>query len=101
MKNIANEKARVQRLIDIALKHGAMSVSLWDGEEWPVKRAKTSLEVVEHMAATDLEIIRFRDGDGMRLGDFNIAWGEGNDNVYDHTDNEWSNRMWNLAGLGN
>lgn len=99
-KDMRFEKERVSKLIDLALKHGATYVSLWDGEEWSVKHDPTGQEVIKEMCATDLEILRFFDADKNDLGSFHIAWGEGADNVFNNTDNDWCNSMWNIAGLG-
>ncbi len=98
--SIADEKAVVGKLIDAALANGASYVSLYDGEEWSVIKDPTGDLVKKELAATDMETVRFRDSSEKHLGSFMIAWGEGPEHIYDHSDNVWANRMWNLAGLG-
>jgi len=61
-------------------------VSIYDGEEWSLKRSGDEDCVTAEIAATDMTIMSFRDSDGARIGQVLLVHGNGTDLVSDHTD---------------
>ena len=56
-----------QQVIKHALAFG-FSVSVWDGEEWQVKKSHDYQEVMEAIESVDIAEIRIRDKDGQVCG---------------------------------
>jgi hypothetical protein len=83
-------------LVKYALKNND-NVSVWDGEEWPVKRSDKYQEIIEAIESVEMAELRIRDKDGISKAWALIVHDTGEDeNVADHTDNaymdEWSNQ---------
>lgn len=66
-----------------------MTVSVWDGEDWQVKRSKKSLEIFEAVESVEEATLRIIDADGNFVGSaFVSAYGlEPDETVIDWTDN--------------
>ncbi len=63
------------------------SVSVYDGDEWTVKRSANMNEVTDALATTDEDAVRFRDGDRV-VGTMSLVYGnEPGVIVADYTDN--------------
>ena len=56
-----------QQVIKYTLDFG-LSVSVWDGEEWQVKKSHDYQEVMEAIESVDVAEIRVRDKDGNICG---------------------------------
>ena len=77
-------------------------VSVWDGEEWQVKRCAVLKDIIDAIESVDEAQIRIRDAaDGTSRGwalvsPFGLADDE---TVMDHTDNEFMNGWFNQYEL--
>jgi hypothetical protein len=56
-----------QQVVKLTLSHGH-SISVWDGEEWQVKKSHDYQEVMEAIESVDVAEIRVRDKDGNICG---------------------------------
>jgi hypothetical protein len=86
-KTISTELAIAHRIISNGLKAG-YSVSVFDGEEWCLKRSTKRDEIYAALASTDTDQIRFRNAAGESVGTVLLVWGNDEDVVGDCTDNE-------------
>lgn len=86
-------------LVDAALAAN-MLISVNDGEEWTVKQSRDRAEILAAMNSTDADTLRFRTGDGDRVGDAWLIWGNGpGETVADHTDCEPMRALLAKAGF--
>lgn len=89
-------EARIaRRLVRAALADG-YSLSVYDGEEWTVKRATKSAPVLEALCSTGSDTLRLRDADGNHVGSFLLIWGNdesGEELLADYSDNDLCNRL--------
>lgn len=86
-----------RHLVKHALAKG-LTVSVWDGEEWQVKRANSEKVVFDAIDSVEESQLRFRDAEGNQVGwalviDYND---EPELSVVDHTDNDWMSE-WSKA----
>lgn len=63
-----------------------LSVSLWDGEEWAVKRTTDYSRIKAVIGATEESLLRFRSPDGEVLGMVRLYHGNDCDVIGDYTD---------------
>jgi hypothetical protein len=75
-----------RRLVRDALAKG-YSVSVYDGEEWALKRSSKFTEIMGALASTDCDTLRFRNAAGEIVGSVWLIWGNLDDLISDHTDN--------------
>lgn len=85
-----------RHLVKHAIDKG-LTVSVWDGEEWQVKRTTSEKAVFDGIDSVEESQLRFRDKEGNIVGwalviDYD---GEPENSVVDHTDNEWMNEWSN------
>ena len=81
-------EARIARkIVKDALANG-WTVSVNDGEEWTVKRSADSRAILAALCSTDSDILRLRDEAGDRVGDIMLIWGNDEDLISDHSDND-------------
>lgn len=73
-RRIAGEKAVVRAAVRNAIKLGH-TVSVYDGEEWAVKRSISEKEVMAEIYATDMETLAFRKLDGELVGKLYLVYG--------------------------
>jgi len=73
-RRIAGEKAVVRAAVRNAIKLGH-TVSVFDGEEWAVKRSTNEREVMAEIYATDMETLAFRKADGELVGKVWLVYG--------------------------
>lgn len=83
-------------LIKHALKLG-YTVSVFDGEEWSLKRSNKFRLIINEIKGVEEAQIRIRDIEGNSLGWALIScYGlEPDETVIDHTDNDFMNTWWN------
>jgi len=83
-------------LVKYALKNND-TVSVFDGEEWQVRRSASFQEIIDAIESVEMAEIRIRDKDGVGKAWAQIVHDTGEDeHVADHTDNaymdEWSHQ---------
>jgi hypothetical protein len=69
------------------------TVSVYDGEEWPLKRSTSHRAILAAMFSTDSDTLRFHDSSGMSLGSVLLIYGNGEDVIFDHSDNPATNAL--------
>jgi hypothetical protein len=79
-----NEIRIANRLIKDALARGYM-ISVHDGEEWALKKSTNVFEVMNALASTDCDNVRFRDASGVYVGTVALIWGNDVDLISDWT----------------
>jgi hypothetical protein len=83
-------------LVKYALKNND-TISVYDGEEWQVRRSASFQEIIDAIESVEMAEIRIRDKDGVSKAWAQIVHDTGEDeHVADHTDNaymdEWSHQ---------
>lgn len=53
------------------------TVSVYDGEEWVLKRARDRDAILSALASTDADELTIRDASGERIGWASLVWGNG------------------------
>ena len=82
---IAIEQKIVRRVVKDALAAG-YNVSVYDGEEWTVKRSGSYTKIRDALFSTDEDTIRLRDKDGNDLGVIRFIYGnDGYDVIADYS----------------
>lgn len=69
-----------------------MTVSVWDGEEWQIKRSKSFKKIVDAVNSVDEAALRIRDDSGSIIGWALVSADCGlnpDETVIDHTLNEF------------
>ena len=84
-------------LVKTAINHGFV-VSVWDGEEWQVKKSNKVQAILDAIKSVEEAELRFRDIEGNSKGWARVsAYGlEPDETVIDYTINEWLD-AWNEA----
>ena len=93
------ERRTATRLVAAALAAG-YTVSVYDGEEYTVKRSRKSTEILEALATTGEDVLVIRDSAGERLGVLSLIWGNeesGECLIADHTDNDAMEALYQAA----
>lgn len=87
-----------EKMIELALADGLL-VSVYDGEEWAVKRSADKQKILEAIEAVEEAGIVLRDAEGKKIGTALILpYGVGDDEtVADHTDNDAMNKLYERA----
>lgn len=80
------EKPIIDRIVKTALERG-WTISVFDSEEWPVKRSRDYETITANISTTDLTQLKFRDSDGNYLGVVIFVHGNDEDVICDCTDN--------------
>lgn len=77
-------------LVKTAIRHG-FTVSVWDGEEWQVKKSTSLKDITDAIKSVEEAELRFRDAENRVNGWALVsAYGlEPEETVIDHTVNEW------------
>ncbi len=78
------EMTIAKELIERALARG-YTVSVYDGEEFTVKRSVDLATIIASLATTDCDTLVIRNGKD-RLGSILLIWGNGEDVISDYTD---------------
>lgn len=89
------EARAARKLVRIILSRG-YSISVCDGEDWPIKRSIKFRDILANMGATCEEWLRLHDANGNRVGAFLLVWGNsGEELIADYSDNDALNNIWN------
>lgn len=88
------EKMIATALVTKALNIGYV-ISVYDGEEFPIKRCALKTEIIDALASTECDVLHFRDGDGNKVGCVALIYGNGRDLISDHSDNPAINALVN------
>lgn len=93
---ISPDEAQVlDRLLNYAARKG-WTVSVYDGEEWTVKRAQPS-EIPPHLGSTELDVLKFRK-DGVAVGCMTLIYGNsGEELIADHSANDAMQAAWDYV----
>lgn len=62
------------KIVDDALAL-SYTISVYDGEEWALKRSKDREEILEALNSTGLDNLTIRDADGEYVGVVALVWG--------------------------
>ena len=82
---IAVEHKIVRRVVKDAIKAG-YTVSVFDGEEWTVKRSTEFKTINDALFSTDEDTLRIRDAEGKNLGVIQCIYGnDGFDVIADYS----------------
>jgi fatty acid-binding protein DegV len=90
------ERSICSKLVRAAIKSN-YSVSLYDGEYWPLERSKSHKEVMNAMFSTDEDVLLFRDPAGKKIGKVLLIHGNGEDIISDWSDNTEINALIDVA----
>jgi hypothetical protein len=81
-------EARIARkIVKDALANG-WTISVYDGEEWPLKSSTDSRAILEAMCTTGCDVLHLRDASGEPFGSIWLVWGNDEDLISDHSDSE-------------
>jgi len=84
---MATERSVVSRLIKAALAR-EYTVSVFDSEEWAIRRSNSHKAIMAEIMATDEDTLRFRKDDEI-IGSVYLAYGNSPDEVIaDYSDND-------------
>ena len=90
-------EARVARKLVKALLARELSVSVYDGEEWTVKKSRSYRAIVDALATTGEDMLRVYAPTADRLGSFVLIYGNdpsGEELIADHTDNAFCDSVY-------
>lgn len=82
-----SEATIINRLISEILQRGLL-ISVYDGEEWAVKKSSDRAEIQRNTAATDETYFRVCKADDTTVGTITLIHGNWSEVISDHTDNE-------------
>jgi hypothetical protein len=69
-------------------------ISVWDGEEWQVKKSHSYKSIIDAIQSVEVAEIRIRDKDNNKIGWAMIVNGlDGEEEIADFTDNEYMNKL--------
>lgn len=99
----AGEVATATRLLRFVLSKG-LSVSVWEGEGWAIKRSTSLPDLLDAIASTGEDTLSlFPAGEKTsRIGVIYLVWGnadDGSELVADHSDNEAINSLISEGGF--
>ncbi|PBC01760.1 hypothetical protein CK220_24300 [Mesorhizobium sp. WSM3860] len=91
---IRAERRIARALVKACLDRGYM-ISVYDSEDWVVRRSDDKAAIMLALFSTDEDGIHLRSPTGDKLGWFQLIYGNsGYDVVSDHADNEICNAIW-------
>ncbi len=80
-----HDKAAVTKAIRAALRRN-WTVSVWDSEEWTIKRGNNEAAILDACGNTDFENLRIRDSKGEIMGTLVVIYGNGpGETIADYT----------------
>lgn len=83
----------IDELLDRALGRD-WGVSIYDGEEWVVRRSHDRAEIRTAMESTDVDVLHFVGVDGAKMGWVTLIYGNGEDLISDHVANGPMAGLW-------
>jgi hypothetical protein len=87
--------SNVERRIATAIVRDALAagynVSVNDGEEWTLRNSTKQTAILTALGTTDSDTLRLRDADDNIIGSIWLIWGNEDDLLSDHSDNETLN----------
>jgi len=88
-------------LVDKILADGNC-ISVFDGEQYPVKRSYNKLDILKAMASTGEDLLVVRNEEGLKLGTFFLIYDNGSEGepmivIADHTANEYCESVWTFV----
>lgn len=79
------ERRIVRAIVTAAVKAGH-NVSVYDGEDWPLKRSGNVAEIMQAVMSTDEDTLHIRSAQDGVIGDVYLVYGnDGWDVIADHT----------------
>jgi hypothetical protein len=93
------ERGVATRLVRAAINAG-FTVSVYDGEEWTVKRSDSEAVILPALATTGYDTLRFRNSAGEHIGSAYLIWDNdpsGEELIADHTDNDAMEALYQAA----
>ena len=95
----SGERGVATRLVRAAI-HAGYAVSVYDGEEYTVKRSRKERQILAALATTGEDMLVIRDATGERLGVLALIWGNeesGECLIANHTDNDAMEALYQAA----
>jgi hypothetical protein len=77
---IQQEKTAAGRIVDRALAKG-YSISVYDGEEYALKRSTSRREIMDSLQSTDSDLLTVRNATGDKIGMIFFVWGNSPDEI--------------------
>jgi hypothetical protein len=68
------ELAIANKIVDDALATN-YTISVYDGEDWCLKRSSNKAEIIEALNSTGWDQLKFRDSEGVYVGVVALIWG--------------------------
>lgn len=81
------ERQILEKLVDDALFYGC-TVSVYDGEEWPLRRSQDRAAILEATRSTESDVLAFHDADGVKIGNVWLIYGNDYDLISDCSEGE-------------
>jgi hypothetical protein len=81
-------EAKIAALLVDAILAAGHSVTIWEGGGYAIKRATDRAAILDALASTDSDCVNVFDASGKRLGEVLLIYGNGEDLISDHTDND-------------
>ena len=72
---ISHAEQNAARVLVALLLRDGCTVSVYDGEEWPLKCSADAAAILDAMGSTEADTLRWRDASGASLGYFYLVWG--------------------------
>src|SRR5215471_7229345 len=87
------ERRIVRRILIEAVRSDCV-ISVWDGEDWSIRRSNNPTAILAAMFATDEETLVIRRASGPRIGSVFLVYGnDGPDVICNHTDSDDMNAL--------
>jgi hypothetical protein len=90
------EKTIAKKLVELAIEQG-YTVSVFDGEEYPVKRSRNVEVIINALGSTDHDTLTIRKPEQLAkdvpVGSIVLIWGNDRDLISDYTDNAGTNAL--------
>jgi hypothetical protein len=76
---------RIARMLIACLLDAGYTVSVYDGEEFALKRSRDADTIIAALASTDHDVLHARDAGGVHRGTVLLIWGNGTDLISDYS----------------
>lgn len=96
LNHVSLDDARAARKLVRLILSREYFISVYDGEDWPIKRSRAFRNILANMGATSEEWLSLHDANGNRIGAFLLVWGNsGEELIADYSDNDALDSIWN------